>query len=151
MPIDYDKLDKNPANYVPLTPLSFLDRTADIYPQREALVYHERRYSWEEVRGRCRRLASALHQRGIGKNDTVSVLLYNTPEMFEVHFGVPLAGAVLNAINTRLDADTVAYIIDHAESRLFIADRELWPVLSLNQVMFLIRARRFKMSGRPSR
>ncbi len=130
MPKDYDKLDKCVANYAPLSPLSFLERTADIYPNREALVYNERRYNWGEVRTRCRQLASALNQGGIGKNDTVSVLLYNTPEMFEAHFGVPLAGAVLNAINTRLDADTIAYIIDHGESKLFIADRELWPVLS---------------------
>lgn len=129
MPIDYDVLDKTHANYVPLSPVSFLDRTADIYPDREALIYNERRYNWAEVRERCRRFASSLNQRGIGKNDTVSLLTFNTPEMFEAHFAVPLAGAVLNTINTRLDAATVAYIIDHAESKIFIVDRELWPVL----------------------
>jgi len=129
MPIDYDALDKNEANYVPLTPVSFLDRTADIYPDNEALIYNDRRYNWRQVRERCRRFASSLHQRGIGKNDTVSLLAFNTPEMFEAHFAVPMAGAVLNTINTRLDAATVAYIIDHAESKIFISDRELWPVL----------------------
>ena len=129
MPIDYDTLDKTHANYVPLSPVSFLDRTADIYPQREALIYNERCYNWAQVRERCRRFASSLNARGIGKNDTVSLLTFNTPEMFEAHFAVPLAGAVLNTINTRLDAATIAYIIDHAESKLFIVDRELWPVL----------------------
>ena len=129
MPAAYDDLPRNAANYVPLSPLSFLDRTADIYPDREAVVYNERRYSWSEVRERCRKFASALKKRGIGKNDTVSLLTYNTPEMFECHFAVPMAGAVLNTINTRLDAATVAYIIDHAETKLIIVDRELWPVL----------------------
>jgi len=129
MPIDYETLEKNSANYVPLSPMSFLDRTADIYPDREALIYNDKSYNWREFRLRCRRFASALHARGIGKNDTVSLLTFNTPEMFEAHFAVPMAGAVLNTINTRLDAATVAYIIDHAESKMFIIDRELWPVL----------------------
>ena len=131
MPIGYDALDKNKANYVPLSPVSFLDRTADIYPDREALIYNDRRYNWREVRKRYRRFASSLNKRGIGKNVTVSLLTFNTPEMFEAHFAVPMAGAVLNTINTRLDAATVAYIIDHAESKLFIVDRELWPVLKV--------------------
>lgn len=129
MTIEYDQHETNRANFVPLTPLSFLHRTADIYPQREALIYNRRRYSWAQTRSRCMRIASSLAARGIGKNDTVSVFAFNTPEMFESHFSVPLAGAVLNTINTRLDADTVAYIIDHGESRLFICDRQLWPVL----------------------
>jgi len=129
MTIEYDQLDPNDANFVALTPLSFLQRTADIYPQREALIYNQRRYSWAQLRSRCNRIASSLVARGISKNDTVSVFAFNTPEMFESHFSIPMAGAVLNAINTRLDADTVAYIIDHAESRLFICDRQLWPVL----------------------
>jgi len=130
MPADYDELGQNSANYVPLSPVSFLDRTADIYPNRDAVVYNERRYSWSEVRARCRRFASALKSRGIGKNDTISLLTFNTPEMFECHFSVPMAGAVLNTINTRLDAGTVAYIIDHGETKMFIVDRELWPVLN---------------------
>jgi len=130
MPADYDELGQNSANYVPLSPVSFLDRTADIYPNRDAVVYNERSYSWSEVRARCRHFASALKSRGIGKNDTISLLTYNTPEMFECHFAVPMAGAVLNTINTRLDAGTVAYIIDHGETKMFIVDRELWPVLN---------------------
>ncbi len=129
MTSEYDRLEPNGANFVPLTPLSFLHRSADIYPQREALIYNQRRYSWAQTRNRCVRIASNLAARGIGKNDTVSVFAFNTPEMFESHFSVPMAGAVLNTINTRLDAETVAYIIDHAESKLFICDRQLWPVL----------------------
>ncbi|HEY5738509.1 MAG TPA: AMP-binding protein, partial [Gammaproteobacteria bacterium] len=130
MTIEYDQLATNPANFVPLTPLSFLQRTADIYPQREAVIYNQRRYSWAQIRNRCMRIASSLAARGIGRNDTVSVLAFNTPEIFESHFSVPMAGAVLNTINTRLDADTVGYIIDHGESKLFICDRQLWPVLA---------------------
>lgn len=129
MPIDYDRLEKNSANHVPLSPVSFLDRTADIYPERAALIYNDREYNWREIRTRCRAFASSLHKRGIGRNDTVSMLTFNTPEMFEAHFAVPMAGAVLNTINTRLDAGTIAYIIDHAESKMFIVDRELWPVV----------------------
>ena len=129
MPIDYDALDKNSANYVPLSVVSFLERTAYIYPERDAVIYEDRSYNWREVRGRCRQLASALNACGLGKNDTISVLLHNTPEMFECQFAVPMAGCVLNSINTRLDADTIAYIIDHGESQLMIVDRELYPVI----------------------
>ena len=106
MTSEYDRLEPNGANFVPLTPLSFLHRSADIYPQREALIYNQRRYSWAQTRNRCVRIASSLAARGIGKNDTVSVFAFNTPEMFESHFSVPMAGAVLNTINTRLDAET---------------------------------------------
>lgn len=129
MTIEYDQLGKNAANYVPLTPISFLHRTADIYPEHPALVYHDTQYSWAQTRERCVRVASSLAKRGIGKNDTVSLFAFNTPEMFESHFSVPMAGAVLNTINTRLDADTVAYIMDHAETKLCMVDRALWPVL----------------------
>ncbi len=129
MTAEYDRLDANAANFVPLSPLSFLERTADIYPERESLIYNARRYTWAQTRNRCARIASSLAARGIGRNDTVSVFAFNTPEMFESHFSIPLAGAVLNTINTRLDAATVAYIIDHGESRAFICDRQLWPVL----------------------
>jgi len=129
MTVEYDQLPANPANFVALTPLSFLHRTADIYPHREALIYNQRRYTWAQVRSRCTRIASSLAARGIGKNDTVSVFAFNTPEIFESHFSIPMAGAVLNTINTRLDAATVAYIIDHGESKVFIVDRQLWPVL----------------------
>ena len=129
MTVEYDQLPANSANFVALTPLSFLQRTADIYPEREALIYNQRRYSWSQVRSRCTRIASSLAARGIGKNDTVSVFAFNTPEIFESHFSIPMAGAVLNTINTRLDAATVAYIIDHGESKVFIVDRQLWPVV----------------------
>lgn len=129
MTIEYDQLPANAANFVALTPLSFLQRTADIYPQRTSLIYNERRYSWAQTRARCTRIASSIAARGLGRNDTVSVFAFNTPEMFEAHFAIPMAGAVLNTINTRLDAATVAYIIDHGESKLFIVDRQLWPVL----------------------
>ena len=126
----YDKLPHTSANYVALTPSSFLDRTAEIFPDRTAVVYEDKSYSWSQTRGRCRQLANALNARGLGRNDTISVLLFNTSEMFECQFGVPMAGCVLNTINTRLDADTIAYIIDHGESQLFITDRELYPVVA---------------------
>lgn len=129
MTIEYDQLPTNAANFVPLTPLSFLQRTADIYPQRESLIYNERRYTWSQTRARCTRIASSIAARGLGKNDTISVLAFNTPEMFEAHFAIPMSGAVLNTINTRLDAATVAYIIDHGEAKMFIVDRQLWPIL----------------------
>jgi len=129
MTVEYDQLPVNEANFVALTPLSFLQRSADIYPQHEALIYNQRRYTWSQLRCRCHRIASSLAARGIGINDTVSVFAFNTPELFESHFSIPMAGAVLNAINTRLDAATVAYIIDHGETKLFIVDRQLWPVL----------------------
>jgi len=129
MTIEYDQLQANAANFIALTPLSFLHRTADIYPQRESLIYNQRRYTWAQTRNRCSRIASSLVARGIGKNDTVSVFAFNTPEMFESHFSIPMAGAVLNTINTRLDVATVAYIIDHGEAKVIICDRQLWPVL----------------------
>jgi len=129
MTIEYDQLPINAANFVALTPLSFLQRTADIYPQRESLIYNDRRYTWSQTRTRCTRIASSIAARGLGKNDTVSVFAFNTPEMFEAHFAIPMSGAVLNTINTRLDASTVSYIIDHGEAKLFIVDRQLWPVL----------------------
>ncbi len=119
---DYDALPKTPANYVPLTPLSFLTRTVDLHPDRDALIYGDRRYSWGDVGERTTRLASALANLDIGIGDTVSVMCPNTPEIFEAHFGVPMAGAVLNAINTRLDIDTVAYILDHSDAKVLITD-----------------------------
>ena len=129
MTIEYDQLEANDANFVALTPLSFLQRTADIYPDRESLIYNSRRYTWSQTRARCTRIASSIAARGLGKNDTVSLFAFNTPEMFEAHFAIPMSGAVLNTINTRLDAPTVSYIIDHGESKIFIVDRQLWPVL----------------------
>jgi fatty-acyl-CoA synthase len=117
-------LEKNPANYVPLTPLTFIQRSAYIYPDRVAVIHGERRLTWLESYTRSRRLASALKQLGIGKDDTVAVVLNNTPEMFECHFGVPACGAVVNTINTRLDAEAVAFILNHAEAKVLITDRE---------------------------
>jgi len=117
-------LDQNPANHAPLTPLGFLARSAAIFPDRLAVVHGGRRYSWAESAARCRRLASALQKRGIGKNDTVAVMATNTPEMFEAHFGVAMAGAVLNALNIRLDAAMIAFILDHGEAKVLITDRE---------------------------
>ncbi|CAM5273277.1 acyl-CoA synthetase [Thauera mechernichensis] len=117
-------LEKTVANYVPLTPLTFIERSAYVYPERVAVIHGARRYTWRESYVRCRRLASALKQLGIGKGDTVAAILNNTPEMFECHFGVPACGAVLNTINTRLDAEAVAFILNHAEARVLITDRE---------------------------
>ncbi|MDE2230256.1 MAG: acyl-CoA synthetase [Alphaproteobacteria bacterium] len=122
-------LDRNPANYVPLSPLGFIARAAAIYPDRAAVVHGTRRYSWTESYARCRRLASALQQRGVGKGDTVAVMAANTPEAFEVHFGVPMTGAVLNALNVRLDAATIAFILEHGEAKALITDREFAAVI----------------------
>ncbi len=124
----YEALAKNPANYVPLTPISFLQRTAEIYGEREALIYGPRSFSWRQCYERCLRMASSLTELGIGKGDTVAVLAFNTPEMFEAHFFVPMTGAVLNTINTRLDAETLAYILDFGEAKVLIVDRELLPL-----------------------
>jgi len=130
MPDSYDTdLDKNPANYAQLTPLGFIERSAAVYPGHVALIHGGRRYAWRETYERCRRLASALAKRGIGKGDTVSVMLSNTPQMYECHFGVPATGAVLHTINTRLDAQTVAFMLDHAESKIMMVDREFSPVM----------------------
>ncbi|MFZ5512145.1 MAG: acyl-CoA synthetase [Pseudomonadota bacterium] len=117
-------LDKNQANYVPLTPLSFIDRSAYVYPDRTAVIHGRRRYTWKETYARCRRLASALARRGIGAGDTVAVMLNNTPEMYECHFGVPMVKAVLNTLNTRLDAEAIAFMLNHGEAKILITDRE---------------------------
>ena len=122
-------LDRNPANYVPLSPLGFIARAAAVYPERLAVVHGTRRYSWKQSDERCRRLASALQRRGIGKGDTVAVMAANTPEAFEAHFGVAMTGAVLNALNIRLDAATIAFILAHGEAKALITDREFAPVI----------------------
>jgi len=131
-------LDRNPANFRPLTPTDFLLRAGDVFRDRVGLVYGDRRWSWGEVAARCRRLASALVRRGIGRGDTVAILCPNTPAMLEAHFGIPMAGAVLNALNTRLDAATIAFILEHGEAKLFLVDRELAP-LAGNAVARLAR------------
>ena len=117
-------LDKNAANYAPLTPLSFIERSAHTYPNRLAVVHGQRRYTWKETYARCRRLASALARRGLGVGDTVAAMLANTPEMYECHFGVPMCGAVLNTLNTRLDADAIAFMLAHGEAKVLITDKE---------------------------
>ena len=122
-------LDKNAANFVPLTPIGFLLRSAAVYPDRPAVVHGARRYSWREALERCRRLASALAARGIGRGDTVAMMAANTPEAFEAHFAVPMAGAVLNALNIRLDAETVAFILRHGEAKVLLTDTEFSPVV----------------------
>ena len=118
-------LDKNAANYVPLTPLTFIKRAKEIYPDYEAIVYEDRKYSWAEVYKRTIKFASALNKIGIQKGDTVSFLAFNTPEIFEGHYSVPMTGAVLNTINIRLDAKTIAYILDHSEAKVLVVDRQL--------------------------
>jgi fatty-acyl-CoA synthase len=117
-------LDRNAANHVSLSPLGFLERAAAVHPDHPALVHGAQRFTWAESYARCRRLASALRRRGIGKNDTVAVMAPNVPALFDAHFGVPMAGAVLNALNTRLDAATIAFILDHGEAKVLITDRE---------------------------
>jgi fatty-acyl-CoA synthase len=122
-------LDKNPANFVALTPTNFLLRSAAVYPDRLAVRYGERRYSWRQVLDRCRRLGSALMARGIGRGDTVALMAWNLPEAFEAHFGVTMAGAVLNALNVRLDAATIAFILRHGEAKVLLTDTEFAPVV----------------------
>src|SRR6516165_2741179 len=122
-------LDKNAANYVPLTPLGFLKRSAAVFPDRAAVVYGERRYSWREAYHRGRQLAAALAAHGVGCGDTVALMAPNLPEAFEAHFGVPMAGAVLNALNIRLDAETIAFILRHGETKALITDTEFsWVI-----------------------
>ena len=108
----YNSLNKNPANYIPLTPISFLSRTADIFGERDAIIYGNKVFNWNQCLERCLRMASSLSKKGIEEGDTVAVLAFNTPEMFEAHFSIPMAGGILNTINTRLDFETIAYILD---------------------------------------
>ena len=136
-------LEKNNANFVPLTPLTFLERAKDIYPDYEALIYEDRKYTWSEIYNRCIKFASALEKIGIGKGDTVSVMACNTPEIFEAHYSVPMTGAVLNTINIRLDSKTVSYILDHSDAKVLIVDRQFHEVVkkalsSLNKEIKII-------------
>jgi fatty-acyl-CoA synthase len=117
-------LDKNAANYTPLSPITFVERAAAVYPERIAQIHGERRYSWAETYDRCRRLASALLQRGICADDTVALMLPNIPAMFEAHYAIPMAGAVIHALNIRLDADAIAFQLQHGAARILITDRE---------------------------
>ena len=126
----YDtNLDKNEANYTPLSPLSFLQRTAEVYPNHKSIIHGHRTYTWSETYKRSCQLASALSSSGIGEKDTVSVLAFNTPEIYEAHFAIPMLGAVINTINIRLDIETISYILDHAETKALITDTELSPTM----------------------
>ncbi|MEJ8574042.1 acyl-CoA synthetase [Microbaculum marinum] len=137
-PYDHD-LDKTPANYQPLTPLSFLERSAAVFPDRTAIIHGASRTTYAAFYARARRLASALAKRGIGKGDTVSVMLANTPPMLEAHYGVPMTRAVLNTLNTRLDAAVVAFTLDHAETKVLIVDREFSA--TIREALSLAKAR----------
>ena len=123
-------LPRNPANYTPLSPLSLLRKAAEVHPRQLAMVHGERRLAWAEVHARCRRLASALQAWGIGRGDTVAAMLPNTPAMVELHFGPAMLGAVLNTLNTRLDAETLAFMLDHGEAKVLFTDREFAPVVA---------------------
>ena len=117
-------LDQNQANFAPLTPLNFIERCASVYPSKVSLIHGDKQYTWAETYKRCCLLASALLKLGIGKGDTVAFMGANTPETFEGHFGVPMTGAVLNALNVRLDAKAIAFILEHAETKVLFTDRE---------------------------
>ena len=122
-------LGKNTANFTPLTPLSFIERTARVFPDRKAVVHGDTKRSWIETYHRCIKLASALNRRGINKGDTVATMLPNVPAALEAHFGVPMCGAVLNALNFRLDAKTIAFILDHGEAEALLTDKEFAPII----------------------
>src|SRR5262249_34953356 len=122
-PYDFG-LDKNPANFQPLTPLTFLSRAASVFPNYPAVIHGQRRWTYAELYRRSRRLASALARRGIKRGDTVSVMLANTPPMLDAHYGAPMTGGVLTTPNTRLDATIIAFSLDHAETKVLITDRE---------------------------
>jgi fatty-acyl-CoA synthase len=122
-------LDRNPANYAPLTPISFLERAADVYPGRTAVIHGRWQADYAELRRRCRRLASALVGRGVRPGDTVALMLPNVPPMLDAHYGIPMAGAVINALNVRLEAETIAYILDHGEAKVLLTDTEYAPVI----------------------
>ena len=122
-------LERTKANYAPLTPLSYIERAAYVYPYRTAIIHGDFRATWAEAYARSRRLASALSKRGIGVGDTVAAMLPNVPAMVDAHFGVPMTGAVLNTLNTRLDAETIAFMLDHGEAKVLVTDREFSPTI----------------------
>lgn len=138
-----DYLNKRQANYSPLNPVQFLDRSAEVYPNTVSVIYGDTQYTWSQTYARCRQLASALQQIGIKKGDTVSFLAANTPELYEAHFGVPMLGAVLNAINCRLDAETITYILEHSQAKVLFCDTDFSQtaaraLASLNREIVLI-------------
>ena len=122
-------LDKNKANYIPLSPLSFITRAKDIYPNYDSVVYGNRSYTWLQTYNRCTKFASALTKQGIGLGSTVSIIAANTPELLEAHYSIPMTGGVVNTINTRLDAETIAYILDHSDAKLLITDTQFSPTI----------------------
>lgn len=122
-------LERNAANFTPITPLLFLERSAEVYPERIAIIHGELRQTWSQTYDRCRRLASALQKQDISLGDTVAVMLPNTPAMVEAHFGIPMAGAVLNALNTRLDPESIAFMLNHGEAKVVIVDPEFSAVM----------------------
>ena len=122
-------LDKNKANYVPLSPLSFITRAKDIYPNYESVVYGNRNYTWLQTYNRCTKFASALKKQGIGLGNTVSIIAANTPELLEAHYSIPMTGGVVNTINTRLDAETIAYILEHSDAKMLITDTQFSPTI----------------------
>ncbi|MCX8145637.1 MAG: AMP-binding protein, partial [Azovibrio sp.] len=122
-------LERNQANYVPLSPLSFIRRTAFVYPNRISVIQGERQYTWQETYRRCRQLASALRGRGVEAGQTVAVMLPNVAAMVEAHFGVPMLGAVLNTLNTRLDAEAIAFMLQHGEAKVLLTDPEYATVV----------------------
>ncbi|HEV7960389.1 MAG TPA: AMP-binding protein, partial [Rhizomicrobium sp.] len=125
----YDALPRTKANFQPLTPLAMLERAASVFPAHTAIIHGKQRFSYAEFYRRSRLLASALAQHGIGKNDTVAAMLANTPAMLEAHYGVPMAGGVLNALNTRLDAASIAHMLEHGGAKILITDREFSSVI----------------------
>ena len=152
--------DRGPANHVALTPLSYLDWAETVYPDKPAVIHGARCFTYREFGERCRRLASALRRRGIGLGDTVSVMAPNIPALLEAHYGVPMAGAVLNALNIRLDADTIALILEHGDAKVLITDiafsRVIEPALAKLRTPPLVididdpeRARDAKEDGEP--
>src|SRR5438067_12416314 len=126
---DARHLARNPANFTALTPLGFLARAAVVYPDKLAVIDGERRFSYRQFHERCRRFADALRRRGIGRGDTVAVMAPNVPALLEAHYGVPMAGAVLNALNYRLDGRSIGFILGHRAAKLLIADREFAPIV----------------------
>lgn len=122
-------LDKNQANFVPLTPMTFIKRAGFVYPDKESIVYGDKRYTWKETYERTCRLASALQNLGIGEGDTVSIMGYNTPETYEAHFGIPMTGGIIHAINTRLDAKNIAFMMDHAQTKVLLTDTLAAPII----------------------
>ena len=128
-PYDASHLTKNAANFAALTPLAFLPRAAAVYPNKLAVIHGAFRFTYRQLYDRCRRLASALRRRGVGRGDTVAIMAPNVPALLEAHYGVPMAGAVLNALNYRLDAHSIAFALEHAQAKLLIADREFAPVV----------------------